>query len=87
VHVHFKIRTNPDGAGQAFTSQLYFPEPVNEEVFARAPYRAAGRMRNAQDGLFSRRDRDSNLDGSSLLPRMTTAGGGWVAEIDIGLHA
>jgi protocatechuate 3,4-dioxygenase beta subunit len=85
VHVHFKVRTNPTGAGRDFTSQLYFPEPVNEEVFAQAPYKAAGRVRNAQDGIFGARDRATNLDGTSLIPRMSKQGGGWLAELDIGI--
>ena len=87
VHLHFKIRTNPNGAGGGFVSQLYFPEALNDEVFAQAPYRAAGRVKNAQDGIFAGRDAATGLDGSSLIPKMSRDGAGWLGELDIGLLA
>jgi protocatechuate 3,4-dioxygenase beta subunit len=34
VHIHLVVA----GDGRVCTSQLYFPEPVNDEVLARAPY-------------------------------------------------
>jgi protocatechuate 3,4-dioxygenase beta subunit len=78
VHVHFKLRTNPAGRGSSFTSQLYFPEMINDEIFAQAPYKA-NRVRNASDGIF----RDG---GANLIPKMTKQGMGWLAEFEIGLR-
>jgi protocatechuate 3,4-dioxygenase beta subunit len=78
VHVHFKLRTNPMGMGSAFTSQLYFPEMVNDEIFAQAPYRG-NRVRNASDTYY-------RGGGANLIPKMTKEGAGWLAEFEIGLR-
>lgn len=56
VHIHFKIRTEPESeVGYEFTSQLFFPEDVTDEVHAQPPYNEKGyRNRlNANDGIFS----------------------------------
>jgi protocatechuate 3,4-dioxygenase beta subunit len=55
VHLHFKVRTNPNGPrGTDFTSQLYFDEAVTDRVHARAPYASKGRRTttNEGDGIF-----------------------------------
>jgi len=82
VHIHFKIRTNPDGAvGTEFTSQLYFDDTLTDQVFAKAPYAAKGARttRNTQDGIF-------NQGGSQLLLDVTADGaGGYQATFEIGL--
>jgi protocatechuate 3,4-dioxygenase beta subunit len=55
VHLHFKVRTNPNGPrGTDFTSQLYFDEAVTDRVHARSPYASKGRRttRNEADGIF-----------------------------------
>jgi len=55
VHLHFKVRTNPNGPrGTDFTSQLYFDEAVTDRVHARAPYTSKGRRTttNESDGIF-----------------------------------
>jgi protocatechuate 3,4-dioxygenase beta subunit len=57
VHIHFKIRSQPGSeSGYEFTSQLYFPDDVTDEVHARAPYAAKGRRDrlNRHDGIFTR---------------------------------
>jgi protocatechuate 3,4-dioxygenase beta subunit len=80
VHTHFKIRMDPQAPRtMGFTSQIYFPEPINEEVFAQPPYTAAGRVRNAQDAFFTQDG------GTSLIPKMSKSGAGWLGEFDIGL--
>ena len=78
VHVHFGIRTNPAGSGRHFISQLYFPEEILAEVFAKAPYSAHKPQRNSSDSYY-------NDGGSKLIPKMTKNADGWLAEFDIGL--
>jgi protocatechuate 3,4-dioxygenase beta subunit len=48
-HVHLMVRA---GEGSLLTTQLYFPEAVNETVYATAPYaaRRSRRTTNAEDG-------------------------------------
>lgn len=81
VHIHFKIRTNPDGArGHEFTSQLYFDDAFTDRVYARAPYAAAGqRTRNTGDGIFRR-------GGSDLILPVVADGDGYRGTFDIGLQ-
>jgi protocatechuate 3,4-dioxygenase beta subunit len=55
VHVHFKIRTDPDSAtGFDFTSQLYFDDLFTDGVYAAPPYVARGEraVRNEDDLIF-----------------------------------
>src|SRR3954452_15618585 len=43
VHIHFKIRTDPDSEqGYEFTSQLYFDDSLTDHVLSQAPYAAKG---------------------------------------------
>lgn len=81
VHIHFKIRA-ADASGRAsdFTSQLFFDEKVNDEVFARAPYtqRTGSRLRNESDGIFR------GSDGKLTLVTTKTANG-YSATFEIGL--
>ena len=81
VHIHFKIRTDPEAArGHEFTSQLYFDDAFSDRVFTQAPYAAAAsRTRNGGDGIFRR-------GGSDLT--LTVAGDhtGYRSTFDIGLQ-
>ncbi len=83
VHIHFKIRTT-DASGRVsdFTSQLFFDERQNDEVFAQTPYSqragAGGRVRNESDSIF--RSSDGKL---TLTTARTSAG--YSATFDIGL--
>lgn len=55
VHIHFKIRTDPQSnVGYEFVSQVFFNEAVTDEVFANAPYPGKGTRytANAQDFIF-----------------------------------
>ena len=82
VHIHFKIRTQPDAAGgQDFTSQLYFDDAVSDRVHTQPPYAQKGQrdVRNDADGLF----RDG---GESLLLTLTGDVSGYTATFDVGLQ-
>jgi protocatechuate 3,4-dioxygenase beta subunit len=74
VHVHFKIRTQ----ASEFTSQLFFDDALNTQVFAAAPYSqkgAQGAMKNASDGIYN----------SKLLLTVTKNADAYAATFDIGL--
>jgi len=81
VHIHFKIRTTTaNGAVSDFTSQLFFDDSQNAQVFAQAPYstKGTGWMKNAQDGIYTG-------GGDKLLLKPTQSGSGYAASFDIGL--
>ncbi len=81
AHIHFKIRTVSSGRTADFTSQLFFDESVNEEVYANAPYNRPGnRTRNTGDGIFQQ-------SGGKLLVPVTRTATGYAATFDIGLQA
>jgi protocatechuate 3,4-dioxygenase beta subunit len=77
VHIHFKVRTNPDSAqGYEFTSQLFFDDALSDQVLAQPPYNVSGaRTLNSQDGIYD----------DLLLLNVTPAGGGYAATFDLGL--
>ena len=59
VHIHFKIRTDPESdQGYEFTSQLFFPEDLTDEVQAQAPYASKGYRNtlNVNDSIFQGSD-------------------------------
>jgi protocatechuate 3,4-dioxygenase beta subunit len=84
VHIHFKIRTSAaNGQVSDFTSQVFFPEDLNDQVLAQAPYAqksAAGRLRNERDGIFQG-------SGGKLSLAPAKSGDGYAATFDIGLVA
>ena len=74
VHIHFKIRTTTS----EFTSQLFFDDALNTQVFAQSPYSQKGTqgiMRNAADGIYN----------SQLLLTVTKNGNAYAATFTIGL--
>ena len=82
VHIHFKIRTEPDAdSGHEFTSQLYFDDAFTDRIFEAEPYAAAGgsRTRNPEDSIYRN-------GGSQLLLDVTEDAGGYRAVFDIGLQ-
>jgi len=82
VHIHFKIRTDPEGRrGLEFTSQLYFHDAITDQVHAQAPYASKGprTTRNGQDGIFRH-------GGSQLILPITRDGQGYAGTFDIGLQ-
>jgi protocatechuate 3,4-dioxygenase beta subunit len=83
VHIHFKIRSAAPGArAQEFTSQIYFDETVNDQVFKQAPYssKRGRRVTNDSDFLFRR-------GGKELLLTPVKNAGGYAAKFDIGLQS
>jgi hypothetical protein len=84
VHVHFKIRTTAaSGQVSDFTSQLFFDETMNDQIFAQSPYSqkgGAGRLRNGGDGIFQG-------SGGKLTLTPTKTADGYAATFDIGLTA
>jgi protocatechuate 3,4-dioxygenase beta subunit len=66
VHIHFKVRTDPDAdSGFILTSQLFFDDDLSRTVFtSRDPYqqKRAQDVPNAQDGIFGQSDGTTLLD-------------------------
>ena len=60
VHIHVIVRT----IGKVFTSQLYFPEAVTDEVFGRSPYdeRPGRDTTNASDEIIRSSGEPTILD-------------------------
>ena len=58
VHVHFTVQL---ASGPAATSQLYFPENLNDDVLAQPPYSNRGmrNRRNDNDPVLRSRDLDA----------------------------
>ena len=82
VHIHFKIRTDPEAAqGHEFTSQLYFDDALTTRVYSRMPYAAVKgrRDQNADDTIFAR-------GGDQLLLTPKAAGEGYAARFEVGLQ-
>jgi protocatechuate 3,4-dioxygenase beta subunit len=81
VHIHFKIRTDPDSdTGYEFTSQLFFDEAMTDEVHSQEPYAEKGYRNtlNSDDGIFQ------NSDGLLTL-EVVEEEDGYAAIFDIGL--
>jgi protocatechuate 3,4-dioxygenase beta subunit len=80
VHLHFKVRTDPDGdAGYELTSQLFFPDDLNRQVFAEAPYKGDQDVTNEQDRIYGQ------SDGTTLLD-VQPSGDGYAATFAIALQ-
>ena len=80
VHIHFMIRTQASGGAYEYTSQLFVPEPLTDEIHARPPYAANGRRdtTNERDGIY-------RGGGDQLLMKPARSGAGYEASIDIAL--
>jgi protocatechuate 3,4-dioxygenase beta subunit len=70
IHIHVRAHA----LGQAFTSQLYFPETVNEEVLRRHPYATRA-------GRDTTNDRDSiaSTGGGPIVLDVVASGDGYLA--------
>jgi hypothetical protein len=82
VHIHFKIRSAiQDARAHEFTSQLYFDESVNDQVFKQAPYdsKRGRRVMNESDFIFRR-------GGAQLMPTLSKGSIGYTAMFEIGLQ-
>lgn len=81
VHIHIKVRTAPQAQrGYAFTSQMYFPDTLTDQVHAQPPYAAKGqrRARNEDDRIFRR-------GGDQLMLSPTPTPGGYAATFAVEL--
>jgi protocatechuate 3,4-dioxygenase beta subunit len=62
VHIHFKIRTDPEAeSGYEFTSQVFFPEDVTDTVYENPPYNERGTRNTLNDRDFIYRESDGLL--------------------------
>ena len=83
VHIHFKIRTWPNGRSaeaKEFTSQIYFDDAVTDEVHAEPPYSKRGprKVRNNRDVI-------SLIGGNRLLLPLREDRKGYAGTFDIAL--
>jgi protocatechuate 3,4-dioxygenase beta subunit len=82
VHIHFKIRTDPDAsAGFEFTSQLFFDDEFSKGVYSTGVYAQKGAqdVANASDGIF-------NQSGGATLLRVTQEVDGYKATFPIAVQ-
>ena len=83
VHIHFKIRTDPDSeSGTEFTSQLYFDDEMTDRVLAADPYqgREGERPRNQDDNIYR------NSGGHQLVLEVEEGPDGLASSFEIGLN-
>ena len=82
VHIHFKIRTDPDAeAGFEFTSQLFFDDALSQQVYASGVYASKGPpdQPNASDGIF-------NQSGGATLLDVTQDGDTYKTTFEIAVQ-
>ena len=82
VHIHFKVRTDPDAsAGFEFTSQLFFDDDVSRSVYSTGVYAQKGAqdVPNAQDGIY-------NQSGGATLVSVTQEGDGYKASFPLAVQ-
>ena len=82
VHIHFKIRTtDANGKNHEFTSQLYFDDKLNDEVFAQPPYAGRGERKtnNSNDRIYAD-------GGKQLMLKPIKTAEGYTATFDVGLN-
>ncbi len=81
VHIHFKIRTDAAAtSGFEFTSQLFFDDALNDQVFSQGAYASKGKpdTSNASDGIYGQ------SQGMTLL-KVSPEGNGYKATFEIAL--
>ncbi|MBC7812627.1 MAG: intradiol ring-cleavage dioxygenase, partial [Burkholderiales bacterium] len=82
VHIHFKIRTEPESeTGYEFTSQFFFPEAVTDVIHTQQPYANKGyrNVLNENDNIFQA------SDGLLTLEVVEETDGSYTANFGIGL--
>jgi protocatechuate 3,4-dioxygenase beta subunit len=82
VHIHFKIRTDPDAeAGFEFTSQLFFDDALSQEVYSSGVYTSKGQpdQPNASDQIF-------NQSGGATLLDVTQDGDTYKTTFEIAVQ-
>lgn len=83
VHIHFKLRTDPDSqAGTEFTSQWFFDEALTDEVHTLEPYASKGTrtQKNEGDGIFRQA-------GDEMILELAPDGDGYAATFRVGIDA
>jgi protocatechuate 3,4-dioxygenase beta subunit len=81
VHIHFKIRTDPDAEqGLELTSQLFFDDALSAAVYAEPPYAQKGTQDtpNDQDMIFAG-------GGEVMMLALEPTGDGYAAVFPIGV--
>jgi protocatechuate 3,4-dioxygenase beta subunit len=82
VHIHFKIRTDPEAnAGFEFTSQLFFDDELSRSVYSSGVYAQKGPQDqpNSSDGIFDQ-------SGGATLLSVTQEGDGYKATFPIAIQ-
>jgi protocatechuate 3,4-dioxygenase beta subunit len=82
VHIHFKIRTDPEAdAGFEFTSQLFFDDDLSRTVYATGVYAQKGAqdMENESDGIYDQ-------SGGATLLSVTQDGAGYRATFPLAVQ-
>lgn len=79
VHIHFKVRTDPDSSsGAEFTSQFFFDEGVIDTVMQNSVYSARGtpNVRNSTDNIYT----------PEMLITLAEANGGYSGSYHVGVN-
>jgi protocatechuate 3,4-dioxygenase beta subunit len=82
VHIHVKVRTDPDSEqGYEFTSQFFFDDALTEQVFAEAPYadRGSPDTTNATDNIYQ-------TGGDQMLLNLSPEGDGYAVSFSVGMQ-
>lgn len=79
VHIHFKVHPEP---GRQTTSQLFFPDELNNEVLTQGAYASRGRpdMPNERDSIFQE-------SAGTTMAQLTRSGNGFAGALTVGLAA
>lgn len=93
IYIHLKIR-DYEGPEKTFewTSQLYLPNSVNEQVHLQSPYSNYGPvpMTNEQDFIYTGPSTDGlikNNTGKHLMLNVSKSDGGYTGIFNVGLNA
>jgi len=78
VHIHFKVHYDAPDLSRVFTSQLFFEDPLSDQVFSQPPYSNRGQRptRNSSDRIYN----------DQLLLNVMPANKGYAGFFDIGLQ-
>ena len=82
VHIHFKVRTDPDeSTGTELTSQLFFDDAFTDTVFLAEPYASKGirTLRNDGDGIYQQ-------SAGQTMVTVTQGPDGYVGTFEIGVQ-
>jgi protocatechuate 3,4-dioxygenase beta subunit len=81
VHIHFKVRMQASATQTyEYTSQLFFPESLNDQIHAQSPYATKGRRDTP-----NLKDRIYQSAGDQLLLQPTKTAEGYQATMSIAL--